>query len=327
MRPRKSDRHLPACMYFRHGAYYLVKRGEWRRLSANLSDALAQHARLVDENRRGGGMADLIDKALEAMSPDLKPNTISQYKIAAAKLKPILVEFAPDQVRPRDVAAIKAHFASTPNMANRIISFLRSVFAYAVEWQMVEANPCIGVRRHKESKRGRLVTEAEFYAIRDAAKHRAIPVVMDLCYLTGQRIGDVLAIRTVDISAAGIVFVQEKTGAKLLVTMTEELSAVVAEARRVHPRDDRATTLLYTRGFKPYSYATIKDAFNRAKAAAGIPDVTIHDLRAMSLTAADDEGKDAQRLGGHTTKQQTQRYLRGKKAKVAHSPKMPANRG
>ncbi len=32
MRPRKKDRHLPPCMYIKHGAYYLVRKGKWERL-------------------------------------------------------------------------------------------------------------------------------------------------------------------------------------------------------------------------------------------------------------------------------------------------------
>lgn len=323
MRPRKKDRHLPACMFFKHGAYYYVKHGEWQRLSKTLPEALEKYARLVDSDRRGGGMVELIDKALETMAPDIKPNTLAQYKIAANKLKPILVEFSPEQVRPRDIAAIKQHFASTPAMANRMISFLRSVFALAVEWQVVEANPCVGIRRHKEHKRDRLITPEEFAAIRAAARHKAIPIIMDLCYLTGQRIGDVLAIKNDDISPAGIAFKQEKTGARLLVAMTDELAAVLKAARAAHPADDRATTLLYTRGFRPYSYGTIKDAFNRAKEAAGVADVTIHDMRAMSLTSADEQGMNAQTLGGHTDPKMTRRYIRDRRIPVAQSPKLP----
>jgi len=326
MRPRKKDRHLPACMFFKHGAYYYVKHGEWTRLGKSLPDALAKYASLVDSGRRGGGMAELIDKALAQMTPNLKPNTVMQYNVAANKLKPILVEFSPDQVRPRDVAAIKAHFADTPAMANLMLSFMRTVFAYAVEWQIVEANPCVGVRRHKEHKRGRLVSSDEFAAIRAAAMHKAIPIIMDLCYLTGQRIGDVLAIRNADISAAGIAFTQEKTGARLQVAMTDELAAVLEDARAVFPADPRAATLLYTRGFKAYSYGTIKDAFNRAKVAAGVLDVTIHDLRAMSLTSSDEQGGDAQTLAGHTSKAQTARYIRHRKVPIANSPKLPGGK-
>lgn len=66
-------------MYYRHGAYYLVKRGDWRRLSASLPEALEIYARMIDADRRGGGMVELIDKAFAAMTPDLKPNTVAQH--------------------------------------------------------------------------------------------------------------------------------------------------------------------------------------------------------------------------------------------------------
>lgn len=322
MRPRKSSRHLPACVYQKHGAYYYVKAGKWTRLAKDLPSALQAYAKLIEGSSKGAGMIELIDKVLAHIEPTLKPNTIAQYRIAAGKLKPILLEFSPEQVLPRHIAGIKMHFASTPNMANRLLSFLRTVFSYALEWALVDSNPCIGVRRHKEAKRDRYIKDDEFMAIRAAAKHKAIPIVMDLCYLTGQRIGDVLAIRNEDISDAGICFTQEKTGARLMVSMTTALSDTILKARESHPVHSRASTLLYTRGFKPYSYSTIKDAFNRAREAVGLGDVTIHDIRAKSGTDADHEGKDPQRLLGHSNPQMTKRYLRGREVKVVEGPVM-----
>lgn len=38
-RPRKSDKHLPKCVYEKHGAYYYVKAGKWTRLAADLPTA------------------------------------------------------------------------------------------------------------------------------------------------------------------------------------------------------------------------------------------------------------------------------------------------
>ena len=58
MRPRKTDRHLPPCVYLRHGAYYLVRRGKWTRLAADLPDALKEYARL--HAQPSCGMAALI---------------------------------------------------------------------------------------------------------------------------------------------------------------------------------------------------------------------------------------------------------------------------
>jgi len=328
MRPRKHDRNLPACMYLRNGSYYLVKKGKWKNLGRDYAKALQEYALLTSP--KGGGMADLIDEVLRHAAPTLAENTVKQYAIAAARLKEILLEFAPEQVRPMHVAAIKTEFSDTPAMANRMISFLRVVFQHAVEWQRVESNPCVGIKRHKEQARGRYMTDAEFAAIRAAAEHKAIPVIMDLCFLTGQRIGDILSLRNDQITKDGIAFTQQKTGAKLLVRMTPDLKAAIALARASHPQKigpaGAYQTLLYTRGGKPYSYATIKDAFNRAKAAAKVPDVTLHDLRAKSLTDASQEGKDPQKLGGHTDRRMTERYIRQRQVPVADGPSMGKKR-
>lgn len=319
MRPRKKDRHLPARVYWKNGAYWYVEKNKWERLSAELPAALQRYAEIIDSGYRGG-MAELIDKALLHMTPNLKPNTVAQYRIAAVKLKAILIEFAPSQVLPRHVAQIKQELADTPNMANRCLSFLRQVFAYAVEWQLCDSNPCIGIKRLQEAKRDVYMTDAQFAAIKSSAMHKAIPVIMDLCYLTGQRIGDVLAIRNSDISTTAISFTQEKTGAKLAVELTTDLQACIAAARSAHPELKADSTLLYTRGGKPYSYGTIKDAFNRAKEAAGVEGVTIHDIRAKSLTDADLQGKDAQGLGGHTSRKMTERYIRLRLVPVVSGP-------
>jgi len=329
MRPRKKDRHLPACMHFKHGAYYYVKGGRWERLSADYAIALQEYA--LRRAAPSGGMAELIDKVLAHIEPTLAPSTVKQYKVAAAKLKTILVEFAPEQVRPKHVAAIKVSMADTPNMANRVLSFLRTVFSYAVEWQLVEMNPCVGIKRHREATRDRLMTEEEFFAIRAAAQHKAIPVVMDLCVLTGQRISDILSLRNDQITPEGIAFRQQKTGARLVVKMNPDLEAAIARARASHPRQigpaGTYETLLYTRGGKPYSYATIKDAFNRAKVAAKVKDVTIHDMRAKSGTDAEAQGIDPQKLLGHSNPQQTKRYLRSKKGLVVEGPKRDGKTG
>lgn len=325
MRPRKKDRHLPACMYQKHGAYYLVRKGKWERLDSDYQAALLAYARKTTTEAQGG-MPALIDKVLKHMAPTLKPNTIKQYEAAAERLKTILAEFEPAEVLPKHVAAIKMDLASTPNMCNRILSFLRVVFQYALEWQLVDSNPCIGVRRHAEKKRDRYVTDAEFQALM-AHCSDYMRVIFETCFLTGQRIGDVLAIRLADISAVGIEFRQQKTGAKLIVTMTTDIQNVIDRAKAL-PRKVRGLTLFCTRGGgRPVSYSTVKDAFAKAREAAGVADVTIHDLRAKSLTDADGEGKDAQKLGGHTDSRMTARYLRGKKPTIAHAPNMPKKSG
>ncbi|MDU9415523.1 tyrosine-type recombinase/integrase [Pseudomonas sp. zfem005] len=322
MRPRKKDRHLPACMYHKHGAYYLVKGGKWLRLGEDYQASLLEYARKTSQAALGG-MPELIDRALahHFKVKRLAANTVAQYEAAAERLKDIFAEFEPRQVMPKHIAAVKVDLAGTPNMCNRILSVARIVFSYALEWGEVDSNPCVGVRRHEEARRDRYITDAEFSAIL-AACSPYVRNILEMAYLTGQRISDVISIHLSDISEEGVAFVQQKTGAKLVVAMTHDLEEVIARAKAL-PRKVRTLTLFCARAGRPVSYHTIKEAFALAREKAGVPDVTIHDIRAKSLTDADAEGKNAQALGGHSDPRMTARYLRGRLPKIAQAPTMP----
>lgn len=43
MRQRKNDTGLPPAMYFKHGAYYVVRKGKWTNLGRDLSIALERY--------------------------------------------------------------------------------------------------------------------------------------------------------------------------------------------------------------------------------------------------------------------------------------------
>lgn len=322
-RRRKTDRHLPACMYRKHGAYWLVRENRWHRLGTDLQSALVEYARLRE--RPKGGMARLIDDALDQMRPKLKPSTAAQYEVAAKKLREILAEFEPAQVRPKHVAAIKVAMRDHPNMANRCLSVLRSVFALAVEWQMVESNPCIGIKRHTETKRDRYLTDEEIAAIRAHCSPR-MQCMIDVLFLTGQRISDVLTIRLADLTTEGIKFRQGKTGAKLLVAWTPELRAVIERARSLGG-NIRALTLFYNRKGKTPDYRTVKGQWDAACKKAGIENARIHDIRAKSLTHAKRQGLDPTALAGHASAAMTERYIRARETPVVQGPGFGKNNG
>lgn len=321
MRPRKTDRHLPACMYFKHGAYYLVRKGKWLPLGKDYQAALMSYAKQYDVAGLGG-MSKLVDDALKAMAPKLADNTITQYKAAAARAKAAFAEFEPHQVLPKHVAALKMHMAATPNMANRVLSFLRMVFAFALEQQLIDSNPCTGIRRFPESKRDRYVTDVEFAAI-CAHSSENMRVIYEMCFLTGQRISDVLAIRLADISKEGISFQQQKTGAKLLVQMTPDLDDLVSRIKALPRKVSGLTLFTSPRGGKPVLYESVKPAFKKACEKAGVVGATLHDLRAKSLTDTNKQGNDAQKLGGHADAKMTKRYLRLREIDIGVPPTMP----
>lgn len=316
MRPRKKDKHLPPCVYYRSGAFYLVRRGKWQRLGADLSTALAEYGRRLEAPK--GGMAALIEEALPIITKNVAKSTADQYAVAARKLSGMLAEFAPEQVQQRHVAQIRRSLDSTPNMANRCLTVLRLVFSYAVEQQVIDNNPATGIKRLEEAKRERLIARDEYTRIYNAAPPR-LQVIMDLLYLTGQRVMDVVKIRRNDITEAGIYFRQGKTGARLLVAWSPELRAVVERAKGLCG-NVKALTLLHNRRGKAPDYKTVYEQWTAACSRAGVPDADMRDLRAMSGTATEEQGKNPTALLGHTSPTMTKRYLRSKKVPTVEGP-------
>lgn len=316
MRPRKHNRNLPPCVYLRHGAYYLVKAGKWTRLGSELPDALMEYARLHQQPK--GGMAALIEEAMPHILKDKAKNTINQYKVAARRLQEILAEFAPTQVTPRHIAQIRRSMSSTYAVANRTITVLRKVFDYALEEELVDSNPCVGIKRLAQHTRTRRILPGEYQAIRAKATP-LLQVIMDLCYLTGQRIGDVLTIKRADLHADGIYIEQQKTGARLMVAWSPELRATTDQAKALHGSVASMYLLKGTRNQAP-TYHMIWKQWTKACNAAGVEDANIHDLRAMSGTEAEAQGHDPQALLGHTDRKMTQRYLRDRTVPVVDGP-------
>ena len=316
-RPRKSNRHLPECVYIRSGAYYYVHGNKWKRIGVTLSSALAEYARIVDSPATS--MSALLDRVLmDAVERGVAKNTLQQYQGAIAKLKPVLEEFRPEEVRPRDIAQIMDAWRHTPNMANRCLSVLRLAFSTAVRAGICETNPCTSIERHKEAKRDRYITDVEYAAIY-AHANPTLRIVMTLAYLTAQRIGDVLSIKEADICEDGVQFTQHKTGKRLCVAWTDALREAVDAARTLRKRDD--IYLLPYRKNTPRGYNGVRDLWDRAVESAGVPHATLHDIRAKSLTDARKQGLNATALAGHTTEAQTVRYLRDRGFESVHGPK------
>lgn len=317
MRPRKTDRHLPNCVYLKHGSFYYVKKGKWTRLGGDLHAALVEYARIValPEN----GMGALIDKALPSITAKVSESTRKQYLFCARRLQSIFAEFRADQVKHGDIVRMLDAFTDKPAVGNRLLTVLRLTFQWAMDRELIEQNPCVSVKRLIQPKRDRLISADEYAAI---YQHCApwLQCVIDLCYLTGQRIGDVLTIQRAHLRDDGIYFQQQKTGKQLIIGWTPELKGVVERAKSTTGIVKNMTYLVAGRGGMLRAHSNVWKSFKLAAKKAGVENVTLHDLRAMAGTEADRQGIDPTALLGHTDRRTTAIYLRDKTAKVVSGP-------
>jgi len=318
-RPRKKDKHLPPCVHYRHGAYYLIKEGKWKRLGTDLGTALAEYAGLFGRKSATyfGRVSTVV---LRAITTQISSGSHAQYMSAAKKLNHVFSEFSVEQIRPSHVKRLKREMIDNPGGFNTCLTVLRQVMEYAVDEELIEFNPCIGTKPYRQAKRKRLITPQEYDAIYAHATPQ-LQVIMDLLYLTGQRVMDVLTIKHADLRDDGIYFKQGKTEARLVVAWTPELRSVVNRAKSMHG-NLRALTLLHARTGKPLDYDTTLDQWIRAAKGAGVEDVQLRDLRAMSLTRVKQERGEqaAQAVAGHTTVQMTRTYLRDKEVPTVQGP-------
>lgn len=314
--------HPVPCVYFKHGAYWLVKRGKWERIGITLEEALAEYGKRTVA-AKNGKLPLLIESTLQhhfKVEP-LADSTKAQYRYAADVLKRKFKVFdEPNQVKARHVAKIKVDGSEHQNMTNRIVSLLRTMFGYWLEWGKAENNPCVGVKRYYEAKRKRLIAMHEWSAIYDKAGHR-LRAIMKVAFLTGQRIGDVLKIHRRQMLDEGITFRQQKTDKPLTVKWSPDLRAAIAEARELHGGVP-ALWLFVGRKGKHADYRTVLKQWHDACTAAGIEDALPNDQRAQSLTNAKRQGKNATKLAGHATEAMTDRYLRDRDAELVEGPNL-----
>lgn len=177
-------------------------------------------------------------------------------------------------------------------------------------------NPCAGISDYTET--GRDVVIADDLLAR-ALAHASPPLrfALRLAHLTGQRPADVLRMSESHISDGVLHVRQGKTAAKLRIEITGALKELLEEIQAYKAQFTvRALPLLVNEAGQPLTRHMLRDRFDAAREAAGIPkaDFQFRDLRATAATAVDETGgtKQAQALLGHTTEGMTAHYIRHK---------------
>ncbi|MGH8200717.1 MAG: tyrosine-type recombinase/integrase [Steroidobacteraceae bacterium] len=193
------------------------------------------------------------------------------------------------------------------------MAVLSAVYSKAVgRWYCAQTNPCAHVERNPSSRRTRYITDEEYLAFYQMLPER-IRLGMDLAFVTGQRQGDILAMKWDQVSEEGIRLQQGKTGKKLLIGLSPTLQAILDRCKALLPHLPREY-VLRTRKGKGYTGEGFRACWQRTmrKAIKGytrggekFPPVlterfSYHDLRAKCVS--DSVSLDAAfERAGHTT--------------------------
>lgn len=303
----------------RHGVLTPEKaRIEAKRL---LGEVAAGHdpAQDLDRNRADKTVGEILEQFLaEHADNKLKRSTATEYRrIARLHILPVLRHRMMIDVTRADIAKLHHRLREKPYQANRTLALLSKFF----EWSEKRGvrpdgtNPCRHVEKFAEHKRERFLSGQELArlgeALHEAEMERtATPwaiAAIRLLALTGARLGEILTLRWqfVDFEAACIRLPDSKTGAKTIY-----LNAPTMEVLATIPRLDGNPYVIC--GEKPGErLVNLQKPWRRIRAAAGLQDVRLHDLRHSYASIAVASGMSLPLIGallGHSQPQTTARY-------------------
>lgn len=262
-------------------------------------------------------------------SGDIRLNTYKQKAKPVSLLRERAGMKLISAVDVRDIAQLLDEYiaAGRPRMAQVVRSVLIDVFKEAQHYGEVPPgyNPALATKQpRRKITRQRLSLEEwkKIFDIADAT-HRYMGNAMLLALVTGQRLGDISRMKFSDIWNDHLHVIQEKTGSKIAIPLSLRLNAINWSLRDVVARcRDYAVSAYLVHFFRSTSQAergaqvkanTLTMNFSKARDLARIDwgegsPATFHEQRSLSERLYKEQGLDTQKLLGHKTQQQTDRY-------------------
>jgi integrase len=251
----------------------------------------------------------------------LRGRSAREYRsVLGGHLLPAFGALRLDQITPRAVAEWHGSYGQrTPSTRAKAYRVMHAIMTTAVEYEIIAANPC-RVRRGGSDSRTRritIATEHEIDVIADAIRPewRLMVLLAAWCSL---RFGELAELRRRDVDLDGgvlridravtrgdhgLVSGPPKSAAGIRsVHIPADLVADLAQHLLAYAQPGERGLLFTThRGGQLYESCMYRD-WNRARIAAGRPDLRFHDLRHTGLTMAAEVGattKQLMRRAGH----------------------------
>jgi integrase len=226
-----------------------------------------------------------------------------------------------ESIKPTDIYIyLDIRSTKAVTRANREKSLLSHMFTMAIRWGLTNTNPCQVVRRNREKKHERYITDDEF----NTALLHASPLIrgaMNVAYITGLRKGDILSIKLSDLTEDGLLVEVNKSSKynkkKLKFEWTDKLSSAINEY--IKSREKPASKYLFeTRTGSQYSTDGFDSIWQRFMTQLIVEKILqerfrFHDIRRKTATDAEKRfGREyARQLLGHDSQRMTARYISG----------------
>lgn len=316
-RPRKHHRNLPPRMYKKGLAFWYSGTKPWTNLGRDTYQAFKKYNELEGELKAKIAVtfADLSSQYLVRGMKDLKERTQRDYTQYIQRLSKAFGHMPLEDIEPADVEDYHEKRGETARVqANREKACLSLIWNWGRRKRLTKLpNPCLGVRRHRETGRKVLVDDALFFRVWSVADWD-VRDALDLAYLTGQRPADVLKMDWNQVHGDEIWIETSKTGEHVRVQVEGELALVLNDIAARRGASGRLVSI---------TTSAFDNRFEGARRAAGVElsAFQFRDLRAKAASeVADERGEeDAQTLLAHTSGKTTKTYIRRKGGKRTRS--------
>lgn len=127
----------------------------------------ADPAETVRQEKLGETVSDLFESYLEALATRKKPKTVADYRwLHDQRIRPSVGGIKVAELSRKDAARLHRSLHETPVVANRALAVLSAFVSWAIKaGYRDQSNPCLGIDRYPETKRGLRLTADQTKAV------------------------------------------------------------------------------------------------------------------------------------------------------------------
>ncbi len=290
-------------VFYRHaGRLRRFTLGTYPRLSLAVARKMAREALRDAEmgidpaarkksDRLDGTFADLADSYIERYAKKKKRSWKEDERQLKIYILPRFRNVTPDGITRADIRSLLEKIADmAPIQANRVLALIRRIYSWSLEQNLVEVNPCIGIKGPgTEKPRDRVLSHDEVRKVWRAAETQdpETEAMFKLRILTAQRSGEIASVRWKDLDLESgwwtIPGSVAKNGLAHRVPLSPQALRLLEKLRKHRAVSEsierRASEWVFPHRSRPEGHITeLQKAVQRVRREAGV-DFRAHDLR------------------------------------------------
>lgn len=309
--------------------YYLDLGGKprkWLPLGSDYFQALRDYSeKMIVKNRVKPTILDAWARYQVDVLPHKAPRTAKDNVKEFVHLSAFFCDPEPaplDEIEPGHVSEYMQWRSHSKTQANLEKALLSHLFNCARAWGMTSnPNPCAGLKKFKLKGREEVYVDDETFNRVWEVADQPLRYALDLAYLTGQRVADVLEVEISQVTPGWLSFRQNKTSKALRLRTVRALESLLQAVELYRRRTGAACEqLLVKEDGQPLTRSAYRYRFDKAREKAGVTggEFQFRDLRGKVGTDVDEklgiEGAKDQL--GHASASMTRSYVRNRRGKL-----------